>query len=76
LVVLLNPGRSKMIAQWHVSISLLPLYPNSVRVKLERGASHFFSPGIGRAGGYFARSACHFVTSSGLFVAVYRSMRR
>ena len=30
----------------------------------------FFSPGVGAASGYFARSACHFLTSSGLFVAV------
>ena len=29
-----------------------------------------FCPGGGAVAGYFARSACHFLTSSGLFVAV------
>jgi hypothetical protein len=35
-------------------------------------ARHFFSAGL--PSGYFARSACHFLTSSGLFVAVYSSI--
>ncbi len=35
-----------------------------------------FVPGGGAVAGYFARSACHFLTSSGVFVAVYSSMRR
>jgi hypothetical protein len=43
---------------------------------LQRLTRLHFCPGGGAAAGYLARSACHFLTSSGLFVAVYSSMRR
>ena len=40
-----------------------------------RESSYFTPCGVIKAGN-FARSACHFLTSSGLFVAVYSSIRR
>ena len=46
----------------------------SVDLRQQLGRVHFVSAGL--AGGYFARSACHFLTSSGLFVAVESSISR
>jgi hypothetical protein len=37
---------------------------------------HFFFGGIGPTSGYFARSVCHFFTSSGVFVAVDNAISR
>jgi hypothetical protein len=43
-------------------------------VQAARDARHFFSDGF--FSGYIARSARHFLTSSGLFVAVHSSISR
>jgi len=64
-----------VIAERHDKF-LQPTFYRLLAIVLAGPEVYFFSRGIGPTSGYFARSACRFFTSSGLFVAVDNSISR